>query len=199
MTILSGSKRSIGFDPVDSLQVSNTRNLRNGSGYWGAAAIARLLASVFQPDRNWELVRPPLRDPAWRRRAFLAQVRLTVRPLRRARQYNWTNTDSNSSPPRVEPVSVSTGNSCRENVCRDQRPGRLVSPIPAGKNFGVAGDRQGFFGVGWLLRLDRDGPSSVSLGKASGTQRQFCRRQETVFAQNCVVELAGLEPTTKRL
>jgi hypothetical protein len=25
---------------------------------------------------------------------------------------------------RVEPVSVSTGNSCRENVCRSQRPGR---------------------------------------------------------------------------
>ena len=31
------------------------------------------------------------------------------------------NTDSNPSPVRVEPVSVSTGKSCRENVCRGQR------------------------------------------------------------------------------
>jgi hypothetical protein len=30
-------------------------------------------------------------------------------------------------------------------------------------------DRQGFFGVGWILRLDRDGPSSVSLGRTSKT------------------------------
>jgi hypothetical protein len=87
----------------------------------------------------------------------------------------------------------------RIGPCRQSNWSLFTTSIPAGKNFGVAGDRQGFFGVGWLLRLHRDGPSSVSLGKASGTQRQFCRRLETFFAQNCVVELVGLKPATKRL
>jgi hypothetical protein len=42
---------------------------------------------------------------------------------------------SNQSPSKFEPVSVSTGNSCQENVCRGQRRGRhfLATPVDSGR------------------------------------------------------------------
>jgi Integrase core domain len=39
----------------------------------------------------------------------------------------------------------------------------------------------------------------ISGGKAAGSQRLFRRRQETGIAQDCVVELGGLEPAAERL
>jgi hypothetical protein len=41
--------------------------------------------------------------------------------------------------------------------------------------------------------------SCVSGGKAAESQRLFRRLQETGIAQDCVVELAGLEPANKQL
>jgi hypothetical protein len=52
---------------------------------------------------------------------------------------------SNRSLARVEPVSVSTGNSCGENVCRDQRPGRHFRrhpPIPGDRDRAIPGLRR---------------------------------------------------------
>jgi hypothetical protein len=39
--------------------------------------------------------------------------------------------------------------------------------------------------------------SGVSGGKAAGDQRLFPAHRETVFVEDCVVELGGLEPGTK--
>jgi hypothetical protein len=60
--------------------------------------------------------------------------------------------------------------------------------------------------VGKQGRRDRCGDARlstarrpVSSGKAAESQRLFRRRQETGIAQDCVVELGGLEPANKQL
>jgi hypothetical protein len=69
----------------------------------------------------------------------------------------------------------------------------------AGKEFGEARDGVATFGGDRRFRAAETALSGVSGGKAAESQRLFRRRQETGIAQDCVVELAGLERTTVRL
>jgi hypothetical protein len=65
--------------------------------------------------------------------------------------------------------------------------------------FGKARDRGGIFGDTGRSRATETALSRVSGGKAAESQRLFRRRQETGFAQDCVVELVGLELPSMRL
>jgi Terminase small subunit/NADH:flavin oxidoreductase / NADH oxidase family len=71
-----------------------------------------------------------------------------------------------------------------------------ASGSSAGKRFGEARDRGGIFGDIGRFRAIETALSRVSGGKAAESQRLFRTRQETGFAQDCVVGLAGLEPAT---
>jgi hypothetical protein len=79
-----------------------------------------------------------------------------------------------------QPVTVCAADSRRERVWRGQRLGRDFRPRrPVSRH--------------------RDWDLLRHLAKAPGSSRHFHRARETVFAQDCVVGLAGLEPATKRL
>jgi hypothetical protein len=67
------------------------------------------------------------------------------------------------------------------------------------KRFDEARDRGGIFGGTDPFRATETALSRVCGGEATESQRLFRRRQETGVAQDCVVELTGLEPATKRL
>jgi hypothetical protein len=76
----------------------------------------------------------------------------------------------------------------------------LSSPrIPAGKKFGEGRDCAGDFGHASRFRPTETALSRASGGKAAESQRLFRPRWETGIAQDCVVELAGLEPANKQL
>jgi hypothetical protein len=57
----------------------------------------------------------------------------------------------------------------RTGLSRPSNRSLFAAPIPAGKRLGDAIDRARIFGDECLLRLDRDGPSRVSLAKATGS------------------------------
>src|SRR5258707_618136 len=87
----------------------------------------------------------------------------------------------------------------RKSIFRQSNPSLSARQIFAGKMFSEARDRAEIFGEDCLFRTTETGISRVSLTKATESQRLFRRRQETGFAQDCVVGPAGLEPATKRL
>jgi hypothetical protein len=69
----------------------------------------------------------------------------------------------------------------------------------SGKGFGEARDWGGIFGGTSRFRAAEIALSRVSSGQAAESQRLFRTRQETGIAQDCVVELAGLEQAAERL
>jgi hypothetical protein len=102
------------------------------------------------------------------------------RPQRRRSRDSPSRMDSNQSLPTFEPVSV------REREFRQEKVAE-------------ARDSAGIFSDIGRFRSTETVLSSVSDAKAAESQRLFRRRRETGVVQDCVVELAGLEPATKRL
>jgi hypothetical protein len=75
----------------------------------------------------------------------------------------------------------------RNSLCRQSNRSLSARQISAGKMFSEARDRAEIFGEDCLFRTTETGISRVSLTKATESQRLFRRRQETGFAQDCVV------------
>jgi hypothetical protein len=93
-----------------------------------------------------------------------------------------------------------TGQSkARTSLCRHSNPSLSASANSAGKRFGEARDQAGIFGDAGRSWAAETALSRVSGGKAAESQRLFRSRQEGDVSQDCVVELAGLEPATERL
>jgi hypothetical protein len=87
-----------------------------------------------------------------------------------------------------------------EPVSTDIRTGLCPrAGIPAGKMFAEARDQGGILGDNGRFPAAETALSRVPGGKATESQRLFRRRQETVFACDCMVGLAGLKLATKRL
>jgi hypothetical protein len=90
-------------------------------------------------------------------------------------------------------------NGMANGLCRHSNQSLSATGNSAGKGFGEVRDSAGFFGDTCRFRAVETARSSASGGKATEGQRPFRRRQETRIAQDCVVELAGLEPANKQL
>jgi hypothetical protein len=87
----------------------------------------------------------------------------------------------------------------RTGLCRHSNRSLSGTGNSAGKEFGEARDWGANFGDNGRFRAAETALSRVSAGKAAESQRLFRRRQETEVAQECVVELGGLEPAIERL
>jgi hypothetical protein len=98
------------------------------------------------------------------------------------------------------PVMLLEGHFGLEPVSVDIRTGlSTATGNSAGKRFSEARDRDGIFRGTGRFRATETDAIRVSAGKAAESQRLFRRRQETEVAQECVVELGGLELATERL
>jgi hypothetical protein len=84
-------------------------------------------------------------------------------------------------------------------LCRHSNRSLFASRNRAGKRFAEARDWGGILGDSGRFQVTETARSRVSAGKAAESQRPFRRRQKTGVAQECVVEVAGLERTTNRL
>ena len=94
-----------------------------------------------------------------------------------------------------EPKAFST----RTGLCRHSNRSLFASWNSAGKRFGEPRNRGGIFCDTGRFRAVETALSRVSVGKTAECQRLSRRRQENRSAQDCVVELAGLEPPGNRL
>jgi hypothetical protein len=87
----------------------------------------------------------------------------------------------------------------RTDLYRHSNQSLLAGENSDGKGFDEARDWAGFFRDTGRFRATETALSRVSSGKATESQRLFRASRETEIAQDCVVELAGLEPASKRL
>jgi hypothetical protein len=81
----------------------------------------------------------------------------------------------------------------RTGLCQLSNQSLFARGNSAGKRFGEARDRGGIFGDTGRVWAVETALTRVSGGKAAESQRLFPRRQETGFAQDCVVVSGGLE------
>jgi hypothetical protein len=89
--------------------------------------------------------------------------------------------------------------SMRTGLSRDANPSPSVGIKSAGKQFARARDRAAFFTRAPPVSPAETATAAPARAKVAECRGFLRRPQETRFAEDCVVGLAGLEPATTRL